>query len=55
MAGPFAGESEVSDLEEGDQVVVTRDEGGAATRICIVPDGPPPGLEQAPEPSGQSG
>lgn len=57
MAGPFEQDAtEVSDLEEGDQVVVSRDEGGAATKICLLPDGPPPGLEQAPsEAPGQDG
>ena len=57
MAGPFEQDTPaVSDLEEGDQVVVSRDEGGAATKICLLPDGPPPGLEQDPEAApGQSG
>jgi hypothetical protein len=41
MAGPFADATDVSDLEEGDEVHVFRDDGEAADRICLVPEGPP--------------
>jgi hypothetical protein len=60
MAGPFADERSVSDLEEGETVHVVREEDGAAERIGVLPDpeelekrfeemAPPP-----PSPSGQA-
>ena len=38
MAGPFAGEKSVDDLEEGETVHVVREEDGAAERIGVLPD-----------------